>query len=94
MIIHKLKTYHAWTGLFVFVNMIALGIVGGAVLHPDFGIDKTNGTIRKLHKLTSRFIIALSWLTAISGLYQLTQSLTILCIYIVPLLFFVPLTLM
>lgn len=79
--------------MFVFVNMIGLGLVGGIVLHPDFGIDKTNGTIRKLHKFTSRFIVSLSWLTAIAGLYQLTQDAMILSIYIVPLLFFVPLTL-
>ena len=80
--------------MFVFINMIGLGLVGGIVLHPDFGVDKTNGTIRKLHKFTSRFIVALSWMTAISGLYQLTQDLMLLSIYSVPLLFFVPLTLM
>lgn len=80
--------------MFVFINMIGLGLVGGIVLHPDIGVDKTNGTIRKLHKFTSRFIVALSWMTAISGLYQLTQDLMILSVYSVPLLFFVPLTLM
>jgi hypothetical protein len=74
--------------------MIGLGLVGGIALHPDFGMDKTNGTIRKLHKFTSRFIISLSWMTAIAGLYQLTQDVLILTMYIVPLLFLVPLTLM
>jgi hypothetical protein len=69
-------------------------MVGGLVLHPDFGIDKTNGTIRKLHKYSSRFVVSLSWLTAIAGLYQLTQDIVILSIYVVPLLFLAPLTLM
>jgi hypothetical protein len=74
--------------------MIVLGMVGGIVLHPDFGIDKTNGTIRKLHKYSSRGVILLSWMTAIAGLYQLTQDPFILSIYIVPLLFFIPITIL
>jgi hypothetical protein len=46
-----LKSKHALVGVAVFCSCFALGFVGSAVLHPDFGFDKTNKTVRKLHKV-------------------------------------------
>jgi hypothetical protein len=37
-------------GLAVMVGCIMAGIAGGLFLHPDFGVDHQNGTIRKAHK--------------------------------------------
>jgi Eukaryotic cytochrome b561 len=39
-------TTHAMAGVACILSCIGLGLVGGIVLHPDFGIDKTNKTIR------------------------------------------------
>jgi hypothetical protein len=67
----------------------------GIVLHPDFGIDKTNKTIRSAHKLASRCIIALSWITAFLGLQQMaSQNYAVLALYGVPLLLLAPMVLL
>jgi hypothetical protein len=86
-----LKTTHALAGLGVFVVAIGLGLVGGVVLHPDFGVDKQNKVIRNAHKTASRVAMLAAWMVAVSGLYQLSSSnLWIMAAYSVPLLCFVP----
>lgn len=40
------QTNHAIAGIVGLLSCIGLGLVGGIVLHPDFGVDKTNKTIR------------------------------------------------
>ena len=40
------QTTHAMAGLACMLSCVGLGLVGGVVLHPDFGIDKGNKTIR------------------------------------------------
>jgi hypothetical protein len=65
----------------------------GIFLHPDFGVDKTNQLIRKAHKIASRLVLAIGWVTAISGLLQLTNDVKVLALYSVPLLALIPFTL-
>ena len=89
-----LKTAHARIGAFVAVNCVALGLAGGIFLHPDFGVDKTNKTIRLAHKTASRLVLLLAWATAFLGLLQLTQNYVTLALYAVPLVALVPFTLM
>ena len=89
-----LTTYHSWSGIFVLINCIALGLVGSIVLHPDFGMDKTNKTIRLAHKMFGRMILILAWATSFVGLYQMNVSNSMLAMYGIPLLCLVPVTLM
>lgn len=76
------------------INCIGLGLVGSIVLHPDFGVDKTNKTIRFAHKMASRIVLIIAWMTAFLGLYQMNVSNSILAMYGIPLLALVPFTLM
>ena len=85
-----LKTYHGWCGAAVMVSTVGLGLAGGIFLHPDFGVDKTNKTIRKAHKLASRATLALAWLTAIGGINQLTDDTFMVLMYALPLLALIP----
>jgi hypothetical protein len=68
-------------------------MAGGIFLHPDFGVDKTNKLIRKVHKVASRLTIFAAWLTALGGLYQLSGPTYVIALYAIPLLWFLPFTL-
>lgn len=90
-----LTSTHATVGVFVMCNMIGLGLAGGVVLHPDFGLDKTNKTVRLAHKLGARLILVLAWFTAVLGLYQLvSESYMKLMIYAAPLIALAPYSIM
>jgi hypothetical protein len=65
---------HGLTGVAVLIMMFCLGAAGGTFLHPDFGIDQNNATIRLGHKLASRACVAMAWLTAFFGLQQMMPS--------------------
>lgn len=71
-----------------------IGMAGGIFLHPDFGIDKTNKTIRFAHKMASRGLLMSAWCTAVIGLQQLTSDPVILALYAVPLVILTPLALL
>jgi hypothetical protein len=89
-----LKTNHAIAGISVFLGCIMIGMAGGIFLHPDFGIDKTNKTIRFAHKMASRLLIMLAWFTAFMGLMQLTTDTVTLTLYAAPLIVLTPLALL
>jgi len=90
---YHLRSTHSQVGAFLGLAMIGLGAVGGVVLHPDFGVDKGNKTIRLAHKLSSRIVLFLAWVTAVVGLYSLTKGKTTLALYAMPLLALAPFTL-
>jgi hypothetical protein len=85
---------HSIAGLIVIISCIGLGLVGGVVLHPDFGIDKTNKTIRWAHKFFARAVLMMAWFAAFTGLSQLTSDWTTRLVFAVPLLLLVPFTLL
>lgn len=90
-----LKSTHAWGGLGVMINCIGLGMAGGIFLHPDFGMDKTNKTLRALHKWASRITLIAAWFTCVLGLTQLIPDDAVtLAMYGFPLVALVPFTLM
>ena len=89
-----LQSAHSRTGAFVVLNCVGLGLAGGIFLHPDFGVDKTNKTIRLLHKTFSRLVLIAAWMTAFLGLLQLTDDTTTLFMFAAPLVALVPVTLM
>lgn len=84
---------HGKAGLAVIVCSIGAGMAGGIFLHPDFGIDKTNKTIRFVHKTFARCVLASAWMTAFYGFYTMTQNPVELAIFGVPLLVLAPFTL-
>jgi len=87
-------SYHGKIGIAVMACMTAPLLAGAIALHPDFGIDKTNKTIRKAHKLFSRFLMAIAWGNSLYGLYGMRkQHPQELLLYGVPLLLLMPMTL-
>lgn len=62
-----LMTPHGKLGAFVILSYIGLGVAGAIFLHPDFGILKTNQSIRKFHKFAGLILTAASWLCCCSG---------------------------
>mmetsp|Transcript_23805 Transcript_23805/g.33290 ORF Transcript_23805/g.33290 Transcript_23805/m.33290 type:complete len:201 (-) Transcript_23805:443-1045(-) len=85
---------HSIAGAGLLGSCVGAGMVGGIFLHPDFGVDKTNKQIRLIHKMFSRIILILSWVTAFLGLVQLTEEPMTLVAYGVPLMALIPFTLM
>eukprot|EP00339_Tiarina_fusa_P025198 CAMPEP_0117065278 /NCGR_PEP_ID=MMETSP0472-20121206/45630_1 /TAXON_ID=693140 ORGANISM="Tiarina fusus, Strain LIS" /NCGR_SAMPLE_ID=MMETSP0472 /ASSEMBLY_ACC=CAM_ASM_000603 /LENGTH=164 /DNA_ID=CAMNT_0004785831 /DNA_START=41 /DNA_END=532 /DNA_ORIENTATION=- len=57
-------SYHGIAGLALVLSSVGAGMVGGVFLHPDFGIDKTNQTVRYAHKMFARIVLGAAWATA------------------------------
>jgi hypothetical protein len=71
------------------------GIAGGVFLHPDFGIDKQNVTIRTAHKYMSRVLLFVAWVATLSGLKTLIgDDMMSLLVFAGPLVVAAPFTLM
>lgn len=84
------KSYHGTVGMGLVLVYMSLGLVGGIVLHPDFGLDKGNKIIRMAHKLASRLTIAACWVTAFVGLNTLTKDPVQLAMFGIPLVALMP----
>lgn len=84
---------HSIAGLTTLLGSTIVGLAGATLLHPDFGVAKTNQQFRKIHKLAARFFIAIGWLTCYSGLSQMTKNSAVIAFYMLPLLLTVPFTL-
>ena len=85
-----LTTWHAIGGMICLVGCSLIGAAGAAFLHPDFGVDKTNKTIRFAHKTGARALVAAAWVVAFMGLRQLTTDTKLLALFGVPLLVLAP----
>ena len=81
---------HGQAGLAIIISAIGAGMVGGVFLHPDFGIDKTNKTIRYAHKVFARGLLMAAWGTAFYGFYTMTQDPFDLALFGLPLLVLAP----
>lgn len=87
-------SYHGKIGITVMTCTLAPLLAGAIALHPDFGIDKTNKTIRKVHKVFSRTLMAIAWGNSLYGLYGMRKAHPEeLLLYGVPLVLLMPLTL-
>lgn len=86
-------TYHSWGGLLCLMGVVGAGMAGGVFLHPDFGVDKTNQIIRKVHKVFSRNLILLGWLVCLTGVHQLAGSTMLTTLFAIPLVLLIPRTL-
>mmetsp|Transcript_10193 Transcript_10193/g.27952 ORF Transcript_10193/g.27952 Transcript_10193/m.27952 type:complete len:194 (-) Transcript_10193:2258-2839(-) len=87
-------SYHGKAGLALVVASIGAGMAGGIFLHPDFGIDKTNKTVRFAHKTMARCVLGLAWGTCVAGMYTLSNDALPLMIVGAPLVVLAPFTLM
>lgn len=82
-------------GLGVVISSVSLGLAGSIFLHPDFGVDKQNKTIRFAHKTASRLVLMLAWVTAFLGLFGIApEKPLLLAAYGLPLVALVPFVLM
>ena len=87
-------SYHGKIGIAVMGCTVGPLLAGAVVLHPDFGIDKTNKLIRKCHKIFSRILMAIAWGNSFYGLYGMRKEHpTELLLYGIPLVLLMPLTL-
>ena len=87
-------SYHGKIGITVMSCTLLPLMAGAVMLHPDFGIDKTNKTIRKIHKVFSRILMAIAWGNSLYGLYGMRKEHPMeLLLYGVPLVLLMPLTL-
>ena len=82
-----LTSWHSWTGLFVLASFCGSSVFGLVALFPDWGVLKTNKSVRWMHKWGARVTIAVSWVTLVSGFIKLQPELTHQAIFAVPLLF-------
>jgi hypothetical protein len=58
---------HGKLGVITMLAYLAFGVVGTIFLNPDFGISKTNQTIRFAHKWGGRVFTALGWYVCVTG---------------------------
>jgi hypothetical protein len=62
-----LISLHGKLGVGVMLSYFGLGAVGALGLHPDFGMLKTNKTLRLAHKVGGRIVTALAWACCVLG---------------------------
>jgi len=88
-------SYHGKIGITVMACTLLPLLAGVVLLHPDFGIDKTNKTVRKVHKVFARILMAIAWGNSFYGLYGMRKEHPMeLLLYGVPLVLLMPLTLL
>jgi tryptophan-rich sensory protein len=70
-----LTTYHSWTGI-ACLAMFVLGAIGSYfALHPEGGKMKSNDDVRRVHRLSLRFAVALAFVTIFSGFSKIAGAL-------------------
>ena len=62
-----LTTLHGKLGAVCMLGYIGLGLFGSVALDPQWGMLKTNGFLRKAHKLSGRVVTWLAWTTSVLG---------------------------
>eukprot|EP01083_Nonionella_stella_P133025 404465_1 len=88
-----LTTTHSIAGIITMTGASMAALAGALFLHPDFGLDKTNQSIRFGHKWFGRSMIASAFVTCFLGLSQMTSNKLILAFFAIPLCILVPITL-
>lgn len=81
-----LKTNHGKAGVIVLLGYLGLGIFGAIGLNPDFGILKTNKTVRFVHKWSGRALTCLAWICCVSGFATMNPELWKQVVFTIPLL--------
>lgn len=81
-----LKSLHGKAGFAVMIGYLSLGAFGAIGLHPDWGIVKTNQTIRWAHKWTGRLLTAVAWWCCVTGFMGMHAELWKQVLFTLPLL--------
>ncbi|KAJ1448083.1 hypothetical protein M885DRAFT_540403 [Pelagophyceae sp. CCMP2097] len=81
-----LTSWHSLVGVYALVGYLVLQVVGLLGLHPDFGVLKTNKTVRTVHKLFGRTVIAAGWMACSMGFNKMNPNVVHQLIFAVPLL--------
>jgi hypothetical protein len=68
-------TPHSKIGFLAMILYISFGLAGMIFLNPDFGIQKTNKTIRFFHKWGGRAATAVAWFACVTGRNHFSSSL-------------------
>mmetsp|Transcript_36578 Transcript_36578/g.74521 ORF Transcript_36578/g.74521 Transcript_36578/m.74521 type:complete len:275 (+) Transcript_36578:105-929(+) len=85
-----LTSYHSWGGIASLVGLVLPALAGLIFLHPDFGIDKTNGDYRLAHKWAGRLFTVGGWISCVVGLNQMVDSRAELVMFAAPLVLLAP----
>lgn len=80
-----LTSLHAKLGVAALLSYISLQLVGLLALHPDFGVLKTNKTVRFAHKWFGKAATALAWTAAVLGLFKIQQDINYQIAIVAPL---------
>lgn len=68
------KSTHGYLGLLAILAYIFIGIFGAVTLNPDFGVLKSNKTIRAAHKYAGKISTAFMWYVLATGKISLILS--------------------
>ena len=71
-----LTTWHSWFGISAFVGYVGLAFAGAIGLHPDFGVFRTNKTIRTLHKWSGTALTFVGWTACVLGFVTMENNFT------------------
>ena len=61
------KSLHGQLGVTVLMGYLALGLLGATALHPDWGVLRTNKTVRAIHKWLGRLFTSAAWFCCVLG---------------------------
>ena len=78
-------TTHGFYGIVAFIGYISIEIVGGLLLHPNFGLMKTNKLIKTAHRYFGHLIQSLCWYSIVNGFAKLETNNNTRAIFLAPL---------
>jgi len=79
---------HGKLGVTVIIGYLALGLVGAIALHPDWGVLRTNKTVRAVHKWLGRLFTSAAWFSCVLGFISKETALWKQIIFAVPMMIF------
>eukprot|EP00285_Hemiselmis_virescens_P010715 CAMPEP_0173390144 /NCGR_PEP_ID=MMETSP1356-20130122/14321_1 /TAXON_ID=77927 ORGANISM="Hemiselmis virescens, Strain PCC157" /NCGR_SAMPLE_ID=MMETSP1356 /ASSEMBLY_ACC=CAM_ASM_000847 /LENGTH=190 /DNA_ID=CAMNT_0014347469 /DNA_START=153 /DNA_END=725 /DNA_ORIENTATION=- len=87
-------SWHAWAGVATVVSWILMAPFGYFAFNPTNGFARTNKTLRLVHKLGGRFLIALAWFTCFLGWYKMQGEMVSRVAFGAPLVILAPICLL
>lgn len=81
-------TLHGQGGLAIMVAYLGLAVVGFVGLNPDWGVVRTNKTIRAVHKRFGQVVSVSAWLTCIFQFVKMVPSVGVQLLLVLPLAVF------
>jgi cytochrome b561 len=79
-------TIHAKVGIAVLIGYFSLAVVGSVALNPDWGLLRTNKTVRFAHKTGGRALTAAAWFCCVLGFVTMEKDIKYQLLFGIPLL--------